>query len=99
MLCFADMMRKQIVMPAHLMCDGEHEQKNGGRNLFADFSAVAESTKTYTAFDYADIMEHLVKRWDIMNMNVSIYIVEQSPFYLCRGGRGTDQLSSNPEQS
>lgn len=113
MVCWADMMKKQIVMPAHLMSDGEHESKNG-RNLFAgesrvpsplpvarygaaaalpsstplscasyapgpvpssladcrasssaDFSLVAENTKTYTAFDYADIMEHLNKRWEI----------------------------------
>lgn len=63
-LAFADMMRKQIVMPAHLMFDGEHEARNK-RNLFNDFSAVAERTGTYTAFDYADIMEHLVNRWEI----------------------------------
>jgi hypothetical protein len=62
---FADMMRKSIVMPAHLMDDGEHGAKNAGRNLFSDFSAVAESTGTYTAFDYSDIMEHLIKRWTI----------------------------------
>lgn len=59
------MMRKSIVMPAHLMDDGEHAGKNGGRNLFSDFSAVADSTGTYTAFDYSDIMEHLIKRWTI----------------------------------
>jgi acyl-[acyl-carrier-protein] desaturase len=33
-LAFADMMRKQIVMPAHLMNDNAHEA-NTGRNLFA----------------------------------------------------------------
>jgi hypothetical protein len=33
-LGFADMMRKQIVMPAHLMDDGQHLGKTG-RNLFA----------------------------------------------------------------
>lgn len=30
-----------------------------------DFSSVAEKTGTYTAFDYADIMEHLSKRWKL----------------------------------
>jgi hypothetical protein len=30
-----------------------------------DFSSVAEKTGTYTAMDYADIMEHLVKRWRV----------------------------------
>lgn len=64
MLAFADMMRKQIVMPAHLMDDLEHQAKTG-RNLFADFSSVADRTGTYTAYDYANIMEHLIKRWAI----------------------------------
>ena len=141
-LAFADMMKKQIVMPAHLMDDGEHETKTG-RNLFTvgpaaapaacpacacmrrapsasmpsaqlvrqaprcvarhrrtalgrhaacdmgyaplmqashclpsagpprprppsqDFSSVAEKTGTYTAMDYADIMDHLIVRWNI----------------------------------
>lgn len=65
MLAFADMMRKQVVMPAHLMTDFEHEGKNDGRNLFADFSEVAQKLEVYTAYDYADIMEHLIKRWAI----------------------------------
>ena len=34
MMAFGDMMRKQIVMPAHLMNDMEHDKTNG-RNLFA----------------------------------------------------------------
>ena len=41
------MMKKQIVMPAHLMNDGVHTTDNG-RNLFKDFSSVAQTTKTYT---------------------------------------------------
>ena len=47
MISFADMMKKQIVMPAHLMNDGQHTSENG-RNLFKDFSSVAQTTKTYT---------------------------------------------------
>lgn len=33
--------------------------------LSQDFSAVAEKTGTYTAFDYADIVEYLNRRWRI----------------------------------
>ncbi len=44
MMAFEEMMRKQIVMPAHLMDDEEHKAKTG-RNLFADFSAVAQVRK------------------------------------------------------
>ena len=47
MIAFGDMMRKQIVMPAHLMNDNEH-MDNNSRNLFKDFSSVAQATGTYT---------------------------------------------------
>lgn len=65
MLAFGDMMRKQIVMPAHLMDDLEHEGKNEGRNLFSDFSDVAQRLGIYTAEDYVSILEHLNMRWDV----------------------------------
>ena len=42
------MMKKQIVMPAHMMNDMVHKGRTG-RNIFQDFSTVAESTGTYTA--------------------------------------------------
>ena len=48
MIAFADMMRKQIVMPAHLMDDLEHQGRTG-RSLFKDFSSVAQMTGTYTS--------------------------------------------------
>ena len=35
------------------------------RNLFKDFSEVAEYTATYTASDYLDILEHLMKKWKV----------------------------------
>jgi acyl-[acyl-carrier-protein] desaturase len=70
-LAFADMMRKQIVMPAHLMDDMEHGAKNPGRNLFEDFSEVAEKLEVYNAEDYVSIMEHLIERWEISSRNVS----------------------------
>eukprot|EP00747_Dinoflagellata_sp_TGD_P142147 gnl/TRDRNA2_/TRDRNA2_176208_c0_seq5.p1 gnl/TRDRNA2_/TRDRNA2_176208_c0~~gnl/TRDRNA2_/TRDRNA2_176208_c0_seq5.p1 ORF type:complete len:454 (+),score=88.95 gnl/TRDRNA2_/TRDRNA2_176208_c0_seq5:65-1426(+) len=59
MYCYEDMMRKQIVMPAHLMYDGEND------NLWNEFSSVAERLEVYTAFDYANIMEHCNKHWKI----------------------------------
>lgn len=45
-LAFADMMKKQIVMPAHLMNDGEHRGRTS-RDLFDDYSAVAERVEAY----------------------------------------------------
>ncbi|CAK0780065.1 hypothetical protein CVIRNUC_004927 [Coccomyxa viridis] len=67
MIAFGDMMRKQIVMPAHLMNDNEHMQNNS-RNLFKDFSSVAQATGTYTGQDYVNIMEFLMKHWNIGGM-------------------------------
>ncbi|CAD5172128.1 unnamed protein product [Musa acuminata subsp. malaccensis] len=58
-LAFADMMRKKITMPAHLMYDGRDD------NLFEHFSAVAQRLGVYTAKDYADILEFLVARWKV----------------------------------
>ncbi|PIN00812.1 Acyl-[acyl-carrier-protein] desaturase [Handroanthus impetiginosus] len=59
MLAFADMMKKKISMPAHLVYDGRDD------NLFDHFSAVAQRLDVYTAKDYADIIEHLVRRWKV----------------------------------
>ncbi|ONK56183.1 uncharacterized protein A4U43_C10F4990 [Asparagus officinalis] len=58
-LAFADMMRKKISMPAHLMYDGRDD------NLFDHFSSVAQRIGVYTAKDYADILEFLVDRWKV----------------------------------
>jgi acyl-[acyl-carrier-protein] desaturase len=58
-MALADMMKKKISMPAHLMYDGRDD------NLFEHFSAVAQRLGVYTARDYADILEFLVGRWDV----------------------------------
>ncbi|MCL8600346.1 acyl-ACP desaturase [Proteus mirabilis] len=58
-LGLADMMRKKISMPAHLMFDG------GDDNLFEHYSSVAQRLGVYTAKDYADILEFLVARWNV----------------------------------
>ncbi|CAH9133919.1 unnamed protein product [Cuscuta epithymum] len=58
-VAFADMMKKKISMPAHLMYDGQDN------DLFDHFSAVAQRLGVYTARDYADILEFLVGRWKV----------------------------------
>lgn len=55
-LAFADMMKKQIVMPAHMMDDGEHKGKTG-RNLFA----VSTNCKQCTSCNSPAIMSCLVQ--------------------------------------
>uniref|UniRef100_A0A803M5Q9 Stearoyl-[acyl-carrier-protein] 9-desaturase, chloroplastic n=2 Tax=Chenopodium quinoa TaxID=63459 RepID=A0A803M5Q9_CHEQI len=58
-LAFADMMRKKISMPAHLMYDDRDY------NLFDHFAAIAARLGVYSARDYADVMEHLVGYWQV----------------------------------
>eukprot|EP00850_Spirogloea_muscicola_P019858 SM000201S05914 [mRNA] locus=s201:42792:44482:- [translate_table: standard] len=78
MQAFADMMRKQIVMPAHLVYDGENE------DLFKDFSQVAQRTGVYTAKDYAEIMEHLVKRWNVEKTEGLSASGREAQEYVCK---------------
>ena len=75
---FGDMMRGQISMPAEQMFDG-HDHK-----LYDNFSTVAQRTGVYTAIDYADIIEHLVKRWDLENLEGLAGDAEKERDYICK---------------
>jgi acyl-[acyl-carrier-protein] desaturase len=77
-MVFGDMMRGQIAMPAELMTDGK------SANLYNDFSTVAERLEVYTALDYADIIRHLVERWDLANLEGLSAEAEKEREYLCR---------------
>uniref|UniRef100_A0A1S4CNA2 Stearoyl-[acyl-carrier-protein] 9-desaturase 6, chloroplastic-like n=1 Tax=Nicotiana tabacum TaxID=4097 RepID=A0A1S4CNA2_TOBAC len=57
MLAIANMMKKRIIMPAHLMYDGCDP------HLFEHFAVVAQRLEVYTRHDYADILEFLIDRW------------------------------------
>lgn len=59
MLALADMMKKKITMPGHLMYDGQDE------NLFVHYSATAQRIGVYTAKDYANILEFLIEQWQV----------------------------------
>ncbi|KAF2577257.1 hypothetical protein F2Q68_00001840 [Brassica cretica] len=76
-VAFADMMRKKISMPAHLMYDGRDE------SLFDNFSSVAQRLGVYTAKDYADILEFLVGRWKIENLTGLSGEGNKAQDYLC----------------
>ncbi|VVB14712.1 unnamed protein product [Arabis nemorensis] len=75
---FADMMKKKISMPAHLMYDGRDD------NLFDHFSSVAQRLGVYTARDYADILEFLVQRWNVENLSGLSGEGHKAQDYLCR---------------
>lgn len=61
MIAFEDMMRKKIVMPAHFL--REIGQKAGA--AFEHFADAAQRLGVYTAVDYVEIMQDLIKDWQI----------------------------------
>jgi acyl-[acyl-carrier-protein] desaturase len=62
---FRSMLRRVIAMPGRKMYDG-HDP-----DLFEHFSAVAQRLGVYTVSDYADIVDHLVRTWNIAALSVS----------------------------
>jgi len=72
------MMRGQIVMPAELMTDGKDP------DLYTNFSTVAQRLGVYTALDYAEIIGHLVKQWDLENLEGLSSEGEKERDYLCK---------------
>ena len=75
---FGDMMRGQISMPAETMTDGNDLA------LYENFSNVAQRTGVYTALDYADIIDHLVKQWDLEHLEGLDASGEKERDYLCK---------------
>lgn len=61
MLAFTDMMKKKITMPAHFL------RESGGviGSAFEEFSNTAQKIGVYTANDYVEILDKLIKRWEI----------------------------------
>jgi len=64
MLALEHMMRKRIVMPAHLL----RESGGGIGELFTHFSDAAQRIMVYTTQDYIDIIKSLLEEWDIENI-------------------------------
>ncbi|KAA8527243.1 hypothetical protein F0562_034660 [Nyssa sinensis] len=77
-LAFADMMRKKITMPAHLMYDGRD------RSIFTHFSAATARIGVYTALDYIQILEHLVNKWNVAKLTGLSSEGQKAQDYVCR---------------
>ena len=77
MLCLRDMLRTVISMPGKLMYDGRDP------DLFDHFAVVAQRVGVYTVHDYADIIAHLVKTWDIAGRSVTGKAAKAQE-YICR---------------
>lgn len=75
---FEEMMRKQIVMPALLMAEGA---KNP--NIFNEFSAITQKIGVYTTWDYANIIDHLIKLWKVETLGGLHDGMAKAQDYLC----------------
>ncbi len=64
MLAFEDMMRKKIVMPAHFM----RETGQAASELFGHFSDAAQRINVYTTIDYVEILQSLIKEWNVEHL-------------------------------
>lgn len=77
MIAFSGMMRKKIIMPARLMDDGRN------KNLFNDFSEVAQRIGVYTALDYVTILKHLLRIWNVPDLKGLTDEAAKAQEYLC----------------
>lgn len=62
LLAFQNMMKTTVKMPAARMTDGEDP------DIYDKFTTVAQKIGVYTSRDYADIIDHLVARWNIQKL-------------------------------
>ncbi|GMI90581.1 HYPOXIA RESPONSE UNKNOWN PROTEIN 7, ACYL-ACYL CARRIER PROTEIN (ACP) DESATURASE 6 [Hibiscus trionum] len=92
MLAFADMMKKKITMPAHMMFDGEDPR------LFEHFSAVAQRSGVYTAHDYADIVEALNERWGLEKLEGLTAEGRKAQEYVCKLAPRIRKLEERAEE-
>ncbi|KAH1099702.1 hypothetical protein GYH30_035055 [Glycine max] len=77
MLAIGKMMQKKIIMPAHLMYDGDDPR------LFEHYSAVAQRIGVYTANDYANILDFLVGRWRLEKLESLTAEGKRAQDYVC----------------
>jgi acyl-[acyl-carrier-protein] desaturase len=76
MLAIRRIIRGLVAMPGKLMYDGKDP------DLFDHFAVVAQRTGVYTAHDYARILDHLVRTWDLAGRSVS-GAAARAQDYLC----------------
>ncbi len=86
MLAFRNLMRRQLTMPGRNMNDG------CDTNLFHHFSAVAQRLNVYTAYDYAEIIGHLVETWHVAGRSVTGEAAKAQD-YLCRQAERYERLA------
>jgi acyl-[acyl-carrier-protein] desaturase len=85
------LLRRIIAMPGKLMYDGKDP------DLFDHFSVIAQRTGVYTVRDYADIVRHLVRTWNIESRSLSGKAARSQEF-LCKHAERIDAVAEQTEQ-
>jgi acyl-[acyl-carrier-protein] desaturase len=80
MIAFCDMMKHKIEMPAMYL----RESFQAKASLFDQFSNVAQRAGVYSAFDYIDILEKLIKAWSIESFTGLTDEADKARTYLMR---------------
>ena len=80
MLAFAAMMKQKIVMPAHFLREINGEK--GG--IYGHFSDAAQRLGVYRGKDYIDILDILLKDWEISTMTGLNDSAQKAQDYLMR---------------
>lgn len=90
-------LRGMIIMPGRNMADGRTP------DLYDNFAAVAQRTGTYTALDYAQIIDHLMKTWGIAGLSLTgkaakaqDYLCQQAEKYERHADEITASLADQP---
>ena len=90
-LAYRQMLRGLISMPGRLMADGSDP------SLFSHYSAVTLRTGVYTTRDYASIIRHLNKAWNIEGRSLSGKAAKAQE-YLCRQPERYENLAGETEE-
>ena len=98
-LSFRSMIRGVIAMPGRAMYDGKDP------DLFDHFAVVSQQMGAYTAFAYAQIIEHLVQTWGIAHKSLTgkaakaqDYLCQQSERYHRFADEIADNLAKQPKR-
>jgi len=91
-LAFTEMMKRTITMPARLMMDDRDP------DLFEHFELVAQRAGVYTAYDYADIIDHLIKRWKVETLSGLNSEAAEGQEYLCKLSQRYRKLADRVEK-
>ncbi|MET2986146.1 acyl-ACP desaturase [Aureibaculum conchae] len=80
MMAFEYMMKRKIVMPAQFL----RESGEKISTAFEEFSNTAQRIGVYTSLDYVDILDKLIKRWEIEKITNLSDEAEKARDYLVR---------------